>query len=84
VSLREPGIHSARRDVVRLCEWIERILNRYANAGATYPKGVTRIREYVPRKCSRRRSAVPESAHVFEICEKLQILVANFAVERAV
>ena len=43
------------------------------------------IREYVRRGNRRRRQgAVPETAHVLEVGKELQILVANFVVERAV
>ena len=31
-----------------------------------------------------RLRAIPESAHIFEVGKKLQVLVANFAVERAI
>ena len=81
---RNLRIRSSRRGVIGHCEWIERILNRHANARGTYPKGVSCIREYVRRKRSRRLCAVPERAHVLEVSKELQILVANFVVERAV
>src|SRR5438874_13694236 len=37
LSLRKARVPSARRNVVRHCERIERVLNRYANALGTYP-----------------------------------------------
>src|SRR5437899_10270776 len=43
-----------------------------------------RVREYIRRKWNRRQSAVPETPHIFEITKKLQVLVQNFAVERAI
>src|SRR2546423_4347717 len=42
------------------------------------------IREYIRRKWNRRPGAVPETAHVFEITKKLQVLLINFAVERPI
>src|SRR5438132_8446497 len=81
---RNLRIHSSLGGVIRHCEWIERILNRHANARGTYPKGMICIREHVWRKSSRRQGAVEETAHVFEITKKLQVLAANFGVERAV
>ncbi len=77
-------VKSSRRRVIRDCEWIEGILNRHANACATYSEWMSRIREYIRSKWSRRQGAVPETAHVFEVSKKLQVLIANFAVERAV
>jgi hypothetical protein len=41
------------------------------------------IKKYL-RKWLRRQGAVPETAHVLEITKKLQVLAANFSVERAV
>jgi hypothetical protein len=32
----------------------------------------------------RREDAIPKTAHIFEVGKKVQILVANFVVERAV
>src|SRR6266576_1200119 len=84
VTPRSLRIRSSRRDVIGHCERVERILNRHANADGTYPKGVSCIREYVRDKRSRRLRAVPERAHVLEVSKELQILVANFVVERAV
>src|SRR4029077_18588610 len=45
---------------------------------------MSRIREYIRSKWSRSQGAVPEPVHVFEITKKLQVLIQNLAVERAV
>src|SRR5207245_9434224 len=83
-SVRALRVKSARRRIIRNCEWIERILNRHANAFAAYSKWMSRIREHIRRKWSRRQGAIPETPHVLEVRKQLQILAVNFAVERAV
>src|SRR6266513_1685012 len=91
-------VRSSRGRVIRYCEWIEWILNRHANArraaamsadaGSIYPvsyaKGVTGISEYIQSKWSWRHGAIPETAHVFEITKKLQVLLTKLGIERAV
>src|SRR5437870_2346782 len=77
-------VESARRSIIWGYEWIERILNRHANAFAAYSEWMGRVREYIRHKWNRRQSAVPETPHIFEITKKLQVLPINFAVERAV
>src|SRR5262245_5620264 len=84
LSFRMVGVCSSGGGIVRCCKRIERILNRNANARKTYPKWMSCIRKYVRRKRRRHKSAIPERAHVFEISKKLQILAADFSVERAV
>jgi hypothetical protein len=42
------------------------------------------IRPYISKERSRRHGGVPESARIFEVSKKLQVLVANFAIERAI
>src|SRR5437867_12889734 len=85
VSPRKLRIHSSGGSVIGHCEWIERILNRHANAieAAAYPEWVSCIREYVRRKKGWHLSAVPERAHVLEVGKHLIILLAKFVVERA-
>src|SRR6266550_2786640 len=83
--LREPRIKSSGRRVIRHSEWIEWVLNWYADAiAASDLEGVSCIRPYIRYKWSLRLRAIPESAHIFEVSKKLQVLVANFAVERAI
>src|SRR5205823_6134610 len=83
LNVRMFWVKSSRRRIIRDCEWIERILNRHANAFATYSECMSCIREYVPI-WSRRQGPVPETAHVLEITKKLQVLLINFAVERPI
>ena len=84
LTLRNGRVRSSWGRVIRHREWIERILNRHADARGTYSKGVKCIREYVRHKSSGPQGAVKETAHVFEVTKKLQVLLANFGLERAV
>src|SRR5215813_10436814 len=77
-------VKSSRGRIICDCEWIEWILNRHANAFGAYSQWMSCVREYVWRKRRWRPRAVPEPAHVLEITKKLQVLVANFVVQRAV
>src|SRR6476620_9727185 len=68
-------------------EWMECVLKRYADAKSprgSDPEGVHRIRPYIRSKLKLRQGAIPESAYIFEVSKKLQVLSANFAVERAI
>src|SRR5437764_8604656 len=85
--MREPRIKSSRRGGVRHGEWIECVLNGYAEANApreSDPEGIVHIRPYIRCKLTRRHGGIPESAHILEVSKKLQVLVVNFAVERAI
>src|SRR5206468_5572471 len=84
VSVRTIRIRSSRGGVIRDCEWIERILNRHADARRADSAGPVSIGKDIRRKWSRRQGAVPETAHVLEVAKELQIFAANFVVERAV
>ena len=79
-------IKSSGRGVIRDREWIEWVLNGYGEAKprGSEPDGVRHIRPYIRCKLNRRLGAIPESARIFEVSKKLQVLVANFAVERAI
>src|SRR4029077_4450755 len=81
VSSRKLRIRPSRRGVIRHCEWIERILDRYANAFGTYARRISCIREYVGGKFYRLEAAVPEPADRLEVGKELHILIANFAVQ---
>ena len=65
-------------------EGIERVLNWHTYLVAADPQRVSRVGEYVRTKWDRRQGAVPKSARIFEVSEKLHVLAADFAVERAV
>src|SRR5206468_2949384 len=65
----------------------ECVLNRYADTKSprgSDPERVCRIRPYIRSKLKLRQGAIPESARIFEVGKKLQVLVVNFAVERAI
>src|SRR4030095_926177 len=84
LSLRMFWVESAGRRIIWDCEWIERILNRHANAFAAYSEWMGRVREHIRRKSRRGQGAIQKTAHVFKITKNLQVLAQNFAVERAV
>ena len=66
-------------------EWIKWVLKRYADAEAGSDlEGVKCIRPYIRCKRTLRQGAIPESAHIFEVSKELQILIAKFAIERAI
>src|SRR5262249_52256572 len=71
--VRTLRVKPSRRNIIRDREWIERILDRHADAIAAYSEWMCCIREYIRRKRNRRPRVIPEPAHVLEVGEEFQI-----------
>src|SRR5262249_90219 len=84
VKYRRCGGDTARRCIVRRCEWVERVLRRHADTRGANSERLSRVRPDVRRKRCRGQTAIPELPEIFEVGKYGQVLVAEIAIERTI